>query len=282
MSGGVKSRGMKVGIVAQKGNSRAAYLAAETCEALAGVDAEAVVDAATAEELGVEGTPVESFDDCDLVVSIGGDGTFLYAARGADGVPILGVNLGEVGFLNAVSPADAIDEVLAEVAAFREGDQSVREVPRIVASGDGWEMDPSMNEVVVHGPRRGHGGGADLEVRVDGSLYSGSHADGVLVTTPAGSSAYNLSEGGPLVHPGVEGLVVTEMAADEGMPPLVVPQGAAVSVTVTGAASAVVVGDGRTRRTVSPPTEVRIERSDSPVRLAGPTSDFFEALGKLD
>lgn len=66
------------------------------------------------------------------------------------------------------------------------------------------------------------------------------------------------------------------------MPPLVVPQGAAVSVTVTGAASAVVVGDGRTRRTVSPPTEVRIERSDSPVRLAGPTSDFFEALGKLD
>ncbi|ELZ96839.1 NAD(+) kinase [Haloferax mucosum ATCC BAA-1512] len=273
---------MKVGIVAQKGNSRAAYLAANMREALLDVDVEAVVDAATAGELGVDGLPVEAFDECDLVVSIGGDGTFLYAARGADGVPILGVNLGEVGFLNAVPPADAIDEVVAEVAAFREGTLSVREVPRIVARGDDWKMDPSMNEVVVHGPRRGHGGGAGLEIRVNGSLYSGGIADGVLVTTPAGSTAYNLSEGGPLVHPGVEGLVVTEMASQEGMPPLVVPLDATVTVTVTDADSAVVVGDGRTRRTISPPTEVRIERSDSPVRLAGPTSDFFEALGKLD
>ncbi|KAB1187697.1 MULTISPECIES: NAD(+)/NADH kinase [Haloferax] len=273
---------MKVGIVAQKGNSRAAYLAADMREALAAVDVEAVVDAATAEELDVGGFPVERLDECDLVVSIGGDGTFLYAARGADGVPILGVNLGEVGFLNAVSPDDAIDEVLSEVAAFRDGTPSVREVPRIVARGDDWEMDPSMNEVVVHGPRRGHGGGAGVEIRVDGSLYSGGHADGVLVTTPAGSTAYNLSEGGPLVHPGVEGLVVTEMAAREGMPSLVVPLDATVTVTVTDAESAVVVGDGRTRRTVSTPIEVRIEQSDSPVRLAGPTSDFFEALGKLD
>ncbi|WP_416840611.1 NAD(+)/NADH kinase [Haloferax sp. DFSO52] len=273
---------MKVGIVAQKGNSRAAYLAANMSEALAAVDVEAVVDAATAEELDVDGIPVESLDECDLVVSIGGDGTFLYAARGANGVPILGVNLGEVGFLNAISPDDAIDEVLAEVAAYRDGTQSVREVPRIVARGDDWEMDPSMNEVVVHGPRRGHGGGAGVEIRVDGSLYSGGHADGVLVTTPAGSTAYNLSEGGPLVHPGVDGLVVTEMAAREGMPSLVVPLDATVSVTVTEAESAVVVGDGRTRRTVSSPTEIRIEQSDSPVRLAGPTSDFFEALGKLD
>ena len=264
---------MKVGIVAQKGNSRAAYLAADMREALAAVDVEAVVDAATADELGVGGVSVESLGECDLVVSIGGDGTFLYAARGADGVPILGVNLGEVGFLNAVSPDDAIDEVLVEVAAHRDGTQSVREVPRIVARGDDWEMDPSMNEVVVHGPRRGHGGGAGLEIRVDGSLYTGGHADGVLVTTPAGSTAYNLSEGGPLVHPGVEGLVVTEMAAREGMPSLVVP---------LDAESAVVVGDGRTRRAVSSPTEIRIEQSDSPVRLAGPTSDFFEALGKLD
>lgn len=192
------------------------------------------------------------------------------------------MNLGEVGFLNAVSPADAIDEVLSEVAAFRDGTSSVREVPRIVARGDDWEIEPSVNEVVVHGPRRGHGGGAGLEIRVDGSLYSGGNADGVLVTTPTGSTAYNLSEGGPLVHPGVDGLVVTEMAPQEGMPPLVVPQDATVTVTVTDADSAIVVGDGRIRQPISPPTEVRIEQSNSPVRLAGPTSDFFEALGKLD
>ncbi|ELZ82618.1 Inorganic polyphosphate/ATP-NAD kinase [Haloferax elongans ATCC BAA-1513] len=273
---------MNVGIVAQKGNSRAAYLAADMREALAAVDAEALVDDATAEQLGIDGLPVEEFADCDLVVSIGGDGTFLYAARGGDGVPILGVNLGEVGFLNAVSPDDAIDAVLDVVEQIRADEPAIREVPRIVARGDDWELDPAMNEVVVHGPRRGHGGGAGIEVRVDGSLYSGGHADGVLVSTPAGSTAYNLSESGPLVHPGVEGLVVTEMAASEGMPSLVVPLDATVTVTVTDAEEAIVVGDGRTRRTVEPPIEVTIEQSDSPVRLAGPTSDFFEALGKLD
>lgn len=273
---------MKVSIVTRRGSSRAAYLVAETSEVLTRVGAEAVVDAATAEELDVGSTSVGSFDDCSLVVDTGGDEAFLYATHGADGAPILDVNLGEIGFLDVVSPADAIDEMLAEVAAFQEGDQSVREVPRIVASGDGWGVDPSVNKVVVHGPRRSHGSSADLKVRVDGSLYSGSHTDGVPVMTPTRSSAHNLSEDGPLVHPDVEGFAVTGMAVSEGMPSLAVPQGAAVNITVTGAASVAVVGGGRTRRTVPPPMEVHIKRSDLPVRSAGPASDFFEAPGKLD
>ncbi|WP_410766694.1 NAD(+)/NADH kinase [Haloferax sp. DFSO60] len=273
---------MNVGIVAQKGNRQAATLARDMRKALSKVDVEVRFDEATAAALDRSGVPVETFHECDLVVSIGGDGTFLYAAHGSDGVPIVGVNLGEVGFLNAVSPEDALQTVLEEVAAFRAGDQTIRDVPRIVARGDDWEMHPSMNEVVIHGPRRGHGGGATFEIRVNGSVYSSGHADGVLVSTPAGSTAYNLSEGGPLVHPGVEGLVITEMAAADGMPPLVVPRDATVTVTVEDAPSAVVVGDGRTRRSIDSPASIRIEPSESPVRLAGPTSDFFQALGKLD
>ncbi|MEF8857035.1 MAG: NAD(+) kinase, partial [Haloplanus sp.] len=119
-------------------------------------------------------------------------------------------------------------------------------------------------------------------VRVDGSRYSDSHADGVLVATPTGSTAYNLSESGPLVHPGVDGIVVNEMCASEGMPPLVVGPDSAVTVRVSGADRAVVVGDGRVLRELDPPTEVRVARADSPMRVAGPSSDFFEALGKLE
>ncbi|SFR60168.1 NAD+ kinase [Halogeometricum rufum] len=274
---------MQVAIVAQRGNSRAAYLSDDLRERLREAGVEVRVDAKTAAELGVEGHPVETFATADLVVSIGGDGTFLFAARGAGGTPIIGVNLGEVGFLNAVGPEDAVEAVMAEVERFRDGESLThREVPRIAARTDGWTGHPAMNEIVVQGPRRGHGGGVGVEVRVDGSLYTGGHADGVLVATPTGSTAYNLSERGPLVHPSVEGLVVNEMVPDSGMPPLVVAPDAEVSITVTDAEEAVVVSDGRHRQYVTPPTEVTIATTDDPVRLAGPSSDFFEALGKLD
>jgi len=273
---------MHVGLVAQKGNSRAAFLAAELRQQLRADGVSVAVDTATADTLDLDATPIEEFDDCDLVVSIGGDGTFLFTARGADGTPILGVNLGEVGFLNAVGPDEAVDVVLDEVAAFRAGELTVRETPRLAATGDDWTAPPTTNEVVVQGPIRGPSGGVDLDVRVDGSRYSASRADGVLVATPTGSTAYNLSESGPLVHPGVDGLVVNEMCASGGMPPLVVGLDSEVTVHVSGTERAVVVGDGRVLRELDPPTEVRVARADSPIRVAGPPSDFFEALGKLD
>jgi NAD+ kinase len=273
---------MDVGIVAQKGNSRAAFLAGTLRDRLRELGVGVALDAATASTVDAEGVPVDRMTETDLVVSIGGDGTFLFAARGAEGTPILGVNLGEVGFLNAVGPEDAVEVVIEEVEAYRAGEMDVREAPRLEPRSDGWSGVPAANEVVVQGPRRGHGGGVGVEVRVDGSLYTGGHADGVLVATPTGSTAYNLSERGPLVHPAVDALVVNEMCADGGMPPLVVDDDATVSVTLTEATSAVVVSDGRVTRELDLPTEVRIGRADTPVRLAGPAADFFEALGKLD
>jgi NAD+ kinase len=273
---------MDVGIVAQRGNGRAAFLAAELRQQLRERGVTVTVDRATAETLDISGTPVDAFDRCDLVVSIGGDGTFLFAARGADGTPILGINLGEVGFLNAVGPEEAVDAVLDEVAAFRAGELAVREAPRLAARGDDWTTPPTTNEIVVQGPIRGPGGGVDVDVRVDGTRYSASTADGVLVATPTGSTAYNLSESGPLVHPAVDALVVNEMCARDGMPPLIVAPDSTVSVSVEAGDRAVVVGDGQVLRELDPPTDLRIARAESPVRIAGPTSDFFEALEKLD
>jgi NAD+ kinase len=271
---------MKVGIVAQRGNPRAVYLADDLRGTL---DATVRIDEATAEALDAEGEPVGSLSDCHLVVSIGGDGTFLFAARGVGSVPILGVNLGEVGFLNAVAPTDAVEVVTSEVERFREdGSVQSRPLARLRAGGDGWSLPPALNEVVVQGTRRGHGCGVEYAVRVDGSLYSGGLADGVLVATPTGTTAYNLSEGGPLVHPSVDALVVTEMAASEPMPPLVAPLSATVTVRVEGPDGAVAISDGRTRRELSPPEQLTVERTEDPVRVAGPSVDFFEALGKLD
>ncbi|WP_353634558.1 NAD(+)/NADH kinase [Halobacterium sp. NMX12-1] len=274
---------MRVGIVAQRGNSRAAYLAADVREMLAGEDAEVWLDTATADALDGDGHEVAEFDACDLVVSIGGDGTFLFAARGAGSTPVLGVNLGEVGFLNAVAPEDAVAAVRREVERYRETDEvRHREVPRAAASGEReWSLTPALNEVVIQGDQRGHGRGIDLEVRVDGSLFEATHADGVLIATPTGSTAYNLSEGGPLVQPGVDAFVVTGMCAEEAMPPLLTPVGGEVTVRVDGPEYAVVSSDGSNRQRVKTPEVITVEAADEPARVAGPDSDFFQALNKL-
>ena len=273
---------MEVGIVAQKGNDRAAALVERLDERLVDEGATTRIDSATAEALDTEGVDVSTMDDCDLVVSIGGDGTFLFAAQGAGATPILGINLGEVGFLNAVSPEDAVEATLAEVKRFREdGQVRFREVPRVQAVGDGWALPPALNEVAIMGPQRGHGNGADFEVRIDDEVYASSHADGVLVATPTGSTAYNLSEGGPLVQPGVPCLLVTQMVASDPMPPLVVGLDSDVVIHVDGPAQAVVSSDGK-RRTVETPAVVDVQLADEPGRLAGPDGNFFAALEKLE
>jgi len=274
---------MHVGLVGQRGNDRAAALVADLRETLAADGVDCSVDAATAEALSMDGVAVDRLTDCDLVISIGGDGTFLFAARGAGATPIMGVNLGEVGFLNAVSPPDAVDAVREEVDRLREtGEVRYREVPRLRATGDGWSLEPAINEVVVQGRQRGPDNGAAVEVEVDGSTHASGHADGVLIATGTGSTAYNLSEGGPLVRPGVGALVVTEMCATDGMPPLVTDDGSEVTVRIDDADVGYAISDGRTQRELTPPATVRVTTAETPVRIAGPPVDFFQALDKLD
>jgi NAD+ kinase len=195
----------------------------------------------------------------------------------------MGVNLGEVGFLNAIAPENAVEEVRDAVEeSIERGQLQTREIPRLTAKGPDWNLSPALNEVVVQGRRRGHGDGLGIEVRIDGQLYAGGAADGVLVATPTGSTAYNLSEGGPLIHPSVDGLVVTEMCGEDVMPPLIVDQDSEVTIRIDDADTGIVVGDGSVRQDVTPPTEVRIEPADEPARIAGPSADFFTALEKLE
>ncbi|NGM68425.1 NAD(+)/NADH kinase [Natronolimnobius sp. AArcel1] len=278
-----------VGIVAQRNNTRAHELARTLVDTLErdyeGVTA--VVDEATghADRFDRAGVPVAEMRGHDLVVSIGGDGTLLFVAREVGGTPILGVNLGEVGFLNAVAPDNARDVVVDLVDHLEDtGSLEGRELNRLQATSvDGeWTLEPALNEVVVHGPRRGHGGGATLEISVDGQQYATGHADGVLVATPTGSTAYNLSEGGPLVHPNANSLILTQMAADDGMRPLVVDTDTEITLTVSDAETAYAISDGRDRRHLEPPTTVTVTVAEEPVTLVGPQANFFDGLEKLE
>lgn len=273
---------MKVGIVVQPDDARAAGLAARIREAVSADDVEAAIAAESTDDPAGPTVPVADMRGWDLVVSVGGDGTFLYAARNVGSTPIVGVNRGEVGFLNAVSPGSAVETVRDEIDRIRdEGAPRNREMPRVRATGDGWALPPALNEVAVVGSKRGHGNEIGVEVRVDGSLYTSGYADGVMVATPIGSTAYNLSEGGPLVHHDVPGFVLTEMCAREGMPSLVVAADSTVTVRVETPERALVIADGHATRELSPPEQVRVAGADDPVRVAGPPLDFFAGLGKL-
>ncbi len=269
---------MHLGIVAKRDTPRAVELADRIRRR---VDATVSVDESTAGRLDVEGQPVSGLRECDLVVSIGGDGTFLFTAREVSPTPIMGVNLGEVGFLNAVSPEECVETIRSAAERIERGDAEFQRLTQVQAGNDEWELPPAVNEVAILGPQRGRNNGLDIDIRVDGDLYSNGPADGVLVSTPAGSSAYNLSEGGPLVHPDVSAFVITEMCAEEPMPSLAVPTTAEVTVEIGDADHAFVVADGRTRERVDPPTTVTLRQSETRVNVAGPRLEFFEALGKL-
>ena len=273
---------MQVGIVGQRGRDRAVEVTAAVRERLEDQGIDVVLDESTARALDVDGVAPEALATCDLAISIGGDGTFLYAARAAGTTPIMGVNLGEVGFLNAVAPDNAVTAAADATDDLATGTLSVRDVPRLQATCNDWTAEPAINEVLVQGPRRGAGVDATVRIAVDGSTYTREIADGVLVATPTGSSAYNLSEGGPLVHPSVDAMVVTPMFPREGTRPLVVDDEATIELHIDDAASGYVVTDGRQARSFDAPFTTSISVSDQPLRIAGPDVDYFEALGKLE
>lgn len=272
---------MRVGIVGQRDNSRAHQLITRLADQLEELGVTPVVDAVTGKAIDRSGVEPHTMKDCAMAVSLGGDGTFLYTARAVGAVPLLGVNLGEVGMLNSVDPDDAIERTVELVERAQTGTLPVRSLPRLQAGGPDWELEPAVNEIVVQGNRRGPGGGATITIEIDGNQYSRTHADGALVATPVGSTAYNLSEGGPLIHPDVETLVVTPMCPADGTRSLAVDPATPIEITITESTCAHVIADGRERRSYSPPTTVQIQTTDQPLNVIETETTFFEALDKL-
>ena len=156
--------------------------------------------------------------DSDLVLALGGDGTTLHALHAAAkaGRPVLGVACGSLGALTA-TPAEDLADALDRVA---RGEWSPHRLPALRVTGDGALDRAAINDVVV--VRKG-AGQVIVEIHVDGQLYVRYAGDGIVVATPAGSSAYTLAAGGPILAKTSEGMVVTPIANHGGCcPPLVV------------------------------------------------------------
>ncbi len=167
----------------------------------------------------------------DLVMSVGGDGTFLSASQcvGESGIPILGVNLGRLGFLSEYSPEEACEALLSGGWYIED-----RELLRTTVLGD-LESDPtlypySLNEVAVH---RSGAALLGIDVAIDGHPLPTYWADGLLVATSSGSTAYSLSVGGPICAPEAKVLIIAPIAPHNlNARPLVVPDTTKVSISM--------------------------------------------------
>lgn len=220
-------------------------------------------DSLTAEIESAGGSVVEAGVSPDMVLAVGGDGTMLAAVYQAIGwdVPVLGFNLGTLGFLTEAQP----EEMTMVVQRLFSGDYEVEERMTIQASTDSMILD-GINDVVVEkieSTRLVH-----LEVVVDGTAFTTYRADGLIVATPTGSTAYSFSAGGPIVDPGVSAMVLTPVAAHSLFDrPIVLPPDTEVTVTVRRDRAVRVNVDKSVLGELTDGDEVMIRRGPRPARF---------------
>ncbi len=233
--------------------------------------------AANTEALGIH---------CDLVVVIGGDGTLLQAARllAKHDVCLLGVNLGRLGFLTDLSPSEIV-KYLGEIldGAFLEEDRfliygEVYRDKQCLSHCNG------LNDIVIHRGNTSHM--LTFETTINGHFVNRQRADGLVVATPTGSTAYALSAGGPLIHPSLNALVLVPICPHTlSSRPLVVDGDSCIQITIvheqTGQTQ--LNGDGVLCHTLMPGDRIVIEKRRY-IRLIHPQGhDHYATLrGKLD
>lgn len=223
---------------------------------------------------GIDTSPLLE-KDFDLVVTLGGDGTFLKGARTATelDLPILGINLGSLGFLTSVR----IDELEAALEHVRDGSFALETRLRVEAQIGGAAV-TALNEIgLVH---------TEVSRRTEIELFLGERSlgsypgDGVLIATPTGSTAYALSAGGPIIEPTMDCLLITPLAPHRlGVRPLVLP-GTSVLLAVAKR-PAHVLADGDPVMALAPGMSVQIRRAARPTRLIRFDSDFWATLRRL-
>jgi NAD+ kinase len=217
---------------------------------------------------GHEVAPQTEDATADLVVSLGGDGTFLRAAHlaSAIGCPVLGVKVGRLGFLTEVEPGESLDLIRSALA----GAARVEERLALFAEPDSasaFQPQWGLNEIMVEKQTRHRL--VRLGVHVDGVYVTTFSADGVIVATPTGSTAYSFSARGPIVTPGVPCLVLTPIAAHMVFDrSFVLEAHQAVTLEVMGEESGVLSADGRASVELPVGTRVRIRAAvERPARF---------------
>jgi NAD+ kinase len=275
----------RIGVVTRRDRAEALEIVRGLVKWLGAHGREVVVDGDTAGALGLPGVTVAESSELpgkvDLIVVLGGDGTLLSVARRVDGldVPILGVNLGGLGFLTATT----LEALFPTLEAVLRGEYAAEERLVLVASlargGAAAGEQLALNDVVI--AKGALGRLIDLEVRADGQPMTAYRADGLIIATPTGSTAYNLSAAGPILFPTMDAVVLTPICSHTlTNRPIVLPAATRLEVTLLTETPEVVLSvDGQPGPPVAAGDVVHVRRANARIRLIrDPRKSYFEVL----
>lgn len=277
----------RIGIIGKRTDVNVAPTLRKLIEHLATCPVEVLLDDGSANHLPQAGLPVYARSELgahiDLAIVVGGDGTLLDAARtvGRMGVPLLGVNLGRVGFLVDVRPEvmhSLVDEVLGGVYIVEKRLQ----LEAVVHYADGRisQTLEALNDAVIR--NRDFARVLEFDTFLDDCFISRHRADGIIIATPTGSTAYALSGGGPVLHPALEALALVPICPHTlSDRPLIVEANHQIDVVVNHSATAraLVSADGQSVLDLGSGDRVRIQRADNHLTLLHPQGyDYFKIL----
>ncbi len=267
----------KIGIVANPRKSSAAELVPK----IKGWLEKRECQVADASVEGVENV----LEGADLVICLGGDGTLLSVAghMKVNSVPVLGVNLGALGFLTEVKQ----DEIFEELNAFLSGVSSIEERLMLSCTIQGQKNRQerrllALNDIVIS--REGLSRILRLEVRVSGEKITSFAGDGMIVATPTGSTAYSLSAGGAVVHPKLEAILLTPICPhSSALRPIVVSANEKISVRIQSgsqdAAKGLLTADGQENMEIDDSFNIEITRANTSLKLVKSSKrSYFETL----
>mgnify|MGYP002776349261 CR=1 FL=1 len=247
---------------------------------------EVMVEAETAANMGLSDyatTDVAGIGNtADVCVVVGGDGTMLGIGRqlAQYGVPLIGINQGRLGFITDI-PLQSYQEVLRPMLQghYQTEDRSLLQA-HVLRDQRSVFSALAMNDVVVN--RGGTSGMVELRVEVDGRFVSNQRADGLIIATPTGSTAYSLSVGGPLMHPAIGGWVMAPIAPHTlSNRPIVLPESSEISIEIVGGRYVSANFDMQSLADLILGDRIMVQRSEHTVRFLHPEGwNYFDTLRK--
>jgi len=235
---------------------------------------EVILDSDTASAFGSEGTPLAGAQ-ADAAIVIGGDGTILRTIQRIHcPVPVLGINWGGVGFLADLEPAEALAFIRTMPAGF-----SVEERMRISLFKDGACLGTALNEAMVVTTRPAKM--LSIAIKVDGIVTEQFRADGLLISTPTGSTAYAMSAGGPIVDPQVQGFLLVPLAPYMlSSRPHLISSSRHLEIQLESSKPANLAIDGQQIFELGRSSTIEIRRSDKPALFVDVKRNFFEKVDR--
>lgn len=265
---------MRIFVVSRVDDDRAVNYASGLGRALLAGSHLVIFEEALAARLGVPGKSLGEAR-ADLAVVIGGDGSVLYTVQGLkEQIPVLGINWGEVGFLAELEPGEAI----GFLEGLREGFR-VEKRMRIEITLDGERLGDALNEAVIVTSRPAKM--LRFTIEVDGILAERFRADGMLVSTPTGSTAYAMSAGGPIVDPRVEGFLLVPLAPYMlSSRPVVIAGDRVLRITLESEKPAKLVLDGQLTRELAMGAVLTVRQSEDPALFLDVGKNFFDKVDR--